>query len=67
MEAQLIPPCIKCNNPQNVIPIVYGRPAPQAIEDAQNGKIKLSGCGMAPETHHCKTCNFDFEATYQKH
>ena len=40
--------CPHCHSNQNVIPILYGRPAPQAIEQADKGLIKLSGCSPQP-------------------
>lgn len=36
--------CPKCKSSAAVIPIVFGRPNARLIEDAKNGKVKLSGC-----------------------
>lgn len=53
--------CPKCKS-NNVIPIMYGYPAPEAMEEAEKGNLKLGGCmiydidggGMAD--HYCEGC-----------
>ena len=35
--------CPKCKS-NNVIPIMYGYPAPEAIEEEEKGNLKLGGC-----------------------
>lgn len=35
--------CPKCKS-NNVIPIMYGYPAPEAMEEAEKGNLKLGGC-----------------------
>ena len=35
--------CPKCKS-NNVIPIMYGCPAPEAMEEAEKGNLKLGGC-----------------------
>lgn len=34
--------CPKCKS-NNVIPIMYGYPAPEAMEEAEKGNLKLGG------------------------
>lgn len=60
MESAKIPECPKCKSNAAVIPIIFGRPSGQLIEQAQQGKVKLSGCMPGSESNHCKTCKFDF-------
>ena len=53
--------CPKCKS-NNVIPIMYGYPAPEAMEEAEKGNLKLGGCmiydidggGMADR--YCEDC-----------
>ncbi len=53
--------CPKCKS-NNVIPIMYGYPAPEAMEEAEKGNLKLGGCmiydidggGMADR--YCEGC-----------
>lgn len=40
------PPCPKCKEATGVIPIQYGRPGPQLIEEAKQGKVLLGGCSF---------------------
>lgn len=35
--------CPKCKS-ENIIPIMYGYPAPEAMEAATAGELKLGGC-----------------------
>ena len=54
--------CPRCNKNTSVIPIYYGKPSPQGIKDAEEGRAKLGGCSPGMEDYHCKDCNFDFAA-----
>lgn len=51
--------CPKCKS-NNVIPIMYGYPAPEAMKEAEKGNLKLGGCkvfigGRQPD-RYCKEC-----------
>ncbi len=35
--------CPKCKS-ENVVPIMYGYPSPEAFEEAEKENIKLAGC-----------------------
>ena len=48
MEASNNVPCPQCKNSQNVIPILYGRPGSQVIEQADKGLLLLRGCSPKP-------------------
>ena len=55
--------CPKCKS-NNVIPIMYGYPAPSVMDEAEMGKIKLGGCvvcffGVQPE-RFCKDCEYEW-------
>lgn len=56
MEGKEQPPCPKCKEKSAVVRIVYGRPGPQLLEDAKNGKVHLAGCSMDSKNHYCKNC-----------
>lgn len=55
--------CPKCNNTDNVIPCVFGRPSAQLLEYAQEGHVKLMGCCLEPNEENkflkaiCKKCD----------
>ena len=55
------PPCPKCGS-ENVLPLVYGMPAPEASKAAQRGEIALGGC-VIDETYRrwqCAQCGSSF-------
>ena len=52
--------CPVCKSNSDVVGILYGRPGPQAIKDANEGKIVLRGCSPKPENWYCKKCKKDF-------
>ena len=60
MEGKEQPPCPKCKEKSAVVRIVYGKPAPQLLKDAQNGKVHLGGCSVDSKRHYCKTCQLSF-------
>ena len=51
-----VPKCLECQDCQNVIRIVYGRPSQSTIDEANKGLIKLGGCCPQPEKWYCKKC-----------
>ena len=55
--------CPKCKS-NNVIPIMYGYPAPEAMEEAEKGNLKLGGCevfiGGGQLDRFCKDCEHEW-------
>lgn len=51
--------CPKCSQ-EDIIPISYGKPGPQLLKAAQEGKTKLGGCCVQSHRFHCKHCRHDF-------
>ncbi len=49
--------CPGCGS-RNVIPIVYGLPGPELLDEAERGEVKLGGCGVADglPTCLCPSC-----------
>ncbi len=60
------PNCPTCKNNQNVIPAVYGIPTPELGIYAQEGHVRLYGCGIFPGQKiakgFCKKCEKDVYA-----
>jgi hypothetical protein len=54
------PHCSKCHKVEHVIRILYGRPGPKLLEDAQQGLAKLGGCTPKTEKFYCKECDRSF-------
>lgn len=51
------PSCPKCGLDKDVIPISYGLPSPEMMEQAERGEIELGGCmPVVGEEWFCKTC-----------
>ena len=40
-------PCPECGS-SNVVPVLYGYPAPEAVEEAERGTIVLGACCVGP-------------------
>lgn len=59
--AKCICPYCKSNN---IIPIMYGMPAPEAFEEAEKGNLKLGGCivyiGGGQPDRYCKDCEHEW-------
>jgi len=57
--------CPECES-ADVVPIVYGLPAPELFASADRGEVVLGGCvvGFAGDdpTHACKACGARFLA-----
>jgi hypothetical protein len=49
--------CPRCGL-EHVIPIRYGYPGPEMVEDAREGRIALGGCMIHPDypDHLCRDC-----------
>ena len=59
MKPRSTPVCPQCRS-ENVVPIVYGYPGPEAAQSAEQGRIHLGGCcvsGRDPEWH-CEDCDY---------
>jgi hypothetical protein len=56
------PVCPICKTSDNVIPIVYGKPAKELMDKAERGEVKLGGCVIEEKSphNHCKKDNKDF-------
>ena len=60
--------CPKCKS-ENIIPIMYGYPAPEAMEAAVAGELKLGGCevyidGCDMPDKFCKDCEFEWSVDH---
>ena len=55
-------PCPKCGS-LDVVPILYGEPMPEAMDDAEKGLIALGGCCVSNDDpqKHCNACGEDFD------
>ena len=55
--------CPKCKS-NNVIPIIYGYPAPETVVEAEKGNFKLGGCiefiGGGQPDRFCKACGHEW-------
>jgi hypothetical protein len=51
--------CPKCGS-NDIIPIKYGLPGPEMMEDSFAGKIKLGGCviDFRNPDWYCKKCDY---------
>ena len=60
--------CPKCKS-ENIIPIMYGYPASEAMEAAVAGELKLGGCevyidGCDMPDKFCKDCEFEWSVDH---
>jgi len=55
------PACPRCNSDE-VIPIVYGMPSPQLVEESRAGRVALSGRVVWPEAPkwRCVACGLEW-------
>ena len=54
-------PCPNCKSDSEVVKIVFGRPGPDLLEQANQGKVHLGGCCPDPlKEFHCKKCDKSF-------
>lgn len=58
-----LPTCPNCGS-LDVIPIAYGYPGPEMMEEMERGEIILGGCCIEQHqpTHECKPCSTRFVA-----
>lgn len=53
--------CPICHKKDEVVPIRYGKPNKQLMEQAQKGKVRLGGCMAADRPHrYCKRDDLEF-------
>ena len=56
--------CPKCDS-TDIVPIVYGYPGPELMEDSALRKVELGGCVLeegAPD-RHCNDCEYQWMTT----
>jgi hypothetical protein len=60
--------CPKCSSSKGVIKIVYGMPAPDIVDKAEDGKIMLGGCCVTDDDPdwHCKECHHEWSDSFSK-
>jgi len=49
--------CPNCGS-QNVVPMIYGLPGPELIQEQEEGKVELGGCLISEDNPRrcCKDC-----------
>jgi len=50
--------CPSCRG--QAVPVIYGRPGPEACAQAERGEVILGGCTPSDDTHGCKACGLRF-------
>ena len=55
--------CPRCHSDE-VLPIAYGLPSPEMVEESMAGRVKLAGCMVWPEAPdwHCVGCGHEWRA-----
>ena len=58
--------CPKCSSVKDVIPIEYGYPGEEMMEEEKTGKIRLGGCCIADDNPewYCKACQYEWQANH---
>ena len=53
--------CPRCHSDE-VLPIAYGMPSPELVEESTAGRVKLGGCVIWPESPewHCVACGHEW-------
>ena len=53
--------CSECGS-ANVIPIVYGKPGQELMDEAERGEVKLGGCVISRESpyNYCTDCGAEW-------
>ena len=53
--------CPRCRSIE-IIPIQYGLPAPEMVEQHKKGQVKIGGCVVGEDSPrwYCKECNYEF-------
>jgi hypothetical protein len=60
--------CPKCSSVKDVIPIEYGYPGEEMMEEEKTGKIRLGGCCVTDDNPewHCKACRYEWQTNHPK-
>ena len=60
------PKCPSCGS-NAVVPIIYGLPGPELMEDAKSGKIEIGGCIVMSSnpTRKCKSCGHSWRSSQE--
>lgn len=55
------PKCPRCHSDE-VLPIAYGMPSPEMVEESAAGRVALGGCAIWPESPdwRCVKCGHDW-------
>ena len=53
--------CPRCHSDE-VVPIVYGMPDPELVEESRAGRVALGGCVLFPEAPEwrCVVCGYEW-------
>ncbi len=53
--------CPKCGS-TNALNIIYGMPAPEAVESSRRDEVILDGCSVLPDSalYICRDCNYEW-------
>ena len=63
ISKQYIKECSICKS-KNIVPISYGYPTPEAVEDSKKSDVHFGGCIVDvfnQNNRHCNDCNHDWE------
>ena len=58
--------CPKCSKKDSIVPIVYGYPSPEMIDDFDDGNVSLGGCSISDESpdYECNACGNKWSKAY---
>ncbi len=58
--------CPRCHSDE-VLPIVYGMPGPELVEESIAGRVALGGCMVWPEAPEwrCVACDHEWRADHR--
>ena len=58
--------CPKCSKKDSIVPIVYGYPSPEMIDDFDEGNVSLGGCSIsdANPDYECNACGNKWSKAY---
>ena len=65
MSTSKVRSCPRCGKSDAIVPILYGLPAGEAMEEAERGEIALGGCmvGDIDPNYRCGRCLISFDFT----
>ncbi len=58
--------CPKCSSVKDVIPIEYGLPGDEMMEEGRTGKVRLGGCIIMDDNPewYCKACRYEWQTDH---